>query len=144
MGSVLTIKDLGYTIQDRVGSLPYITHISSTPKSGKTASCSSLLVLPGTVAQRSKLVRVVFYKTHLAAIRSSSERVPRPHVRVKRSKNMYISGFESHIIRTWLSRPTVNNIKKKRTDHSCGIGNVDNASGYTMNAIPGPVENIEQ
>ena len=66
--------------------------------------------------------------------------MPRPQVRVKRSKNMYISGFELHIIRTWLSRPTVNNIKKKSTDHSCGIGNVDNASGYTMNAIPGPVE----
>ena len=30
-------------------------------------------------------------------------------------------------------------MKKNNTDQSCGIGNVDNASGYTIKAIPGPV-----
>lgn len=41
---------------------------------------------------------------------------------------------------TWLSIPTANRVRKNITDHSCGTGSLDTASGYTMNAIPGPWE----
>ena len=39
---------------------------------------------------------------------------------------------------TWVSRPTVTSIVKKQTDHSGAAGIIATASGYAMNAKPGP------
>ena len=37
-----------------------------------------------------------------------------------------------------LSRPTVSSMRKNKIDHSGGIGISVSASGYAMNARPGP------
>ena len=50
----------------------------------------------------------------------------------------------SNLIHTCESRPTVKSMMKKRTDQSWGIGSWDSASGYTINAIPGPAINKTQ
>lgn len=39
---------------------------------------------------------------------------------------------------TWLSKPSVNNIKKKQIDQNGAPGIIANASGYTTKARPGP------
>lgn len=38
----------------------------------------------------------------------------------------------------WLSAPSMNNIRKKSTDHSGDAGIIASPSGYATNARPGP------
>ena len=48
-----------------------------------------------------------------------------------------------NILLTKESSPKVSNIKKKIMAHKCGYGNVlDIASGYAINANPGPAKQI--
>lgn len=42
------------------------------------------------------------------------------------------------MVLTWLSRPMMNNIKKKSTAHKEDMGNLERASGYATNVKPGP------
>ena len=46
-------------------------------------------------------------------------------------------------IQTWLSRPRVNNIKKKRKAQSCDTGSCLIPSGKAINTKPGPEVKIE-
>lgn len=43
---------------------------------------------------------------------------------------------------TWLSKPMIKSMRKKSTDHSGEMGNMDTASGQATNVSPGPeIEN---
>ena len=56
-----------------------------------------------------------------------------------RTSSMWVSGGDRVRDPTWLSRPMVKSIRKKRMAHSGEMGSLATASGYTTNVRPGPV-----